>query len=74
MEARSTLLSLASSQNSSSLLSRRLRDMAWLPLFDGFLLDSFHSVAWEWPAVEGTPWKHAFFLEPFQAPDRKDRK
>ncbi len=44
--------------------ARRLRDMAWLPLFDGFLLDSLHSVAWEWPAVEGTPWKNAFFLEP----------
>jgi hypothetical protein len=24
--------------------ARRLRDMAWLPLYDGFLLDSHHSV------------------------------
>ena len=44
--------------------ARRLHDMAWLPLFDGFLLDSLHSIAWEYAAVEGTPWKHAFFLEP----------
>src|SRR4051812_1935358 len=26
----------------------RLHAMAWLPLFDGFLLDSHHSVAWEY--------------------------
>jgi hypothetical protein len=44
--------------------ARRLHDMAWLPLFDGFLLDSHHTIAWEHPAVEGTPWKHAFFLAP----------
>jgi hypothetical protein len=44
--------------------ARRLHNMAWLPLFDGFLLDSYHSVAWEYAAVEGTPWKHAFFLAP----------
>jgi hypothetical protein len=44
--------------------ARRLRDMAWLPHFDGFLLDTHHSLAWQWPAVEGTPWKNAFFLEP----------
>jgi hypothetical protein len=44
--------------------ARRLHGMAWLPLFDGFLLDSHHSVAWEYPAVEGTPWKNAFFLTP----------
>jgi hypothetical protein len=44
--------------------AKRLRDMAWLPLEDGFLLDSHHTIAWEWPAVEGTPWKHALFLLP----------
>jgi hypothetical protein len=38
--------------------------MAWLPLFDGFYLDSHLSVAWEHPAVPGTPWKNAFFLLP----------
>jgi hypothetical protein len=45
--------------------ARRLHDMAWLPLFDGFYLDSHHSVGWEQPAVPGTPWKNAFFLLPF---------
>jgi hypothetical protein len=44
--------------------ARRLRDMAWLALFDGFLLDAHHSLAWPHAAVEGTPWKNAFFLEP----------
>jgi hypothetical protein len=44
--------------------ARRLHDMAWLPLADGFYLDSHHSIAWEKPAVEGTPWKNAFFLLP----------
>ena len=53
--------------------ARRLRDMAWLPLFDGFLLDSHHSVAWPYPAVEGTPWKHAFFLEPIVGAHRAFR-
>ena len=38
--------------------------MAWLPLFDGFSLDTGHSVAWPHPAVEGTPWTNAFFIEP----------
>jgi hypothetical protein len=51
--------------------AKRLRDMAWLPLYDGFLLDSRHSVAWEWPAVEGTPWKNAFFLLPLIGPHRE---
>ena len=51
--------------------ARRLHDMAWLPLFDGFLLDSHHSVAWEYPAVEGTPWKNAFFLAPLIRPHRE---
>lgn len=44
--------------------ARRLHDMAWLPLFDGFYLDSHHSVAWTQPAVAGTPWKNALFLLP----------
>jgi hypothetical protein len=43
--------------------AKRLRDMAWLPLRDEFLLDTHHTIAWEWPAVEGTPWKNALFLE-----------
>jgi hypothetical protein len=51
--------------------AKRLRDMAWLPLFDGFLLDNQHSVAWEWPAVEGTPWKNAFFSLPLPKPHQK---
>jgi hypothetical protein len=45
--------------------AKRLRDMAWLPLFDKFLLDSYHSIAWN---EEGTPWKDAFFLEPIIKP------
>jgi suppressor of fused protein SUFU len=53
--------------------ARRLRDMAWLPLFDGFLLDSHHSVAWSYPAVEGTPWRNGFFLEPIVRPHREFR-
>lgn len=44
--------------------ARRLHDMAWLPLFDGFHLDACHSLAWAHPAVEGTPWTNAFFLPP----------
>ena len=44
--------------------ARRLHDMAWLPLFDEFYLDNQHSVAWEHSAIEGTPWKNAFFLSP----------
>jgi hypothetical protein len=44
--------------------ARRLHDMAWLPLFDGSLLDSHHSIAWPHAAVERTPWKNAFFLAP----------
>jgi hypothetical protein len=44
--------------------ARRLHDMAWLPLYDGFYLDSHHSVAWLHPAIEGTPWKNALFLLP----------
>jgi hypothetical protein len=48
--------------------AKRLRDMAWLPLQDAFLLDSRHSITWPWAAVEGTPWKNAFFLPPLINP------
>ena len=44
--------------------ARRLFEMAWLPLFDGFYLDAHDSIAWEHAAVAGTPWKNAFFLPP----------
>lgn len=44
--------------------ARRLHDMAWLPLFDDFYLDTHHSIAWEHPAVKETPWKNGFFLLP----------
>jgi hypothetical protein len=48
----------------------RLHDMAWLPLFDSFLLDTHHSIAWQHAAVEGTPWKNAVFLAPIIKPHR----
>ena len=51
--------------------AKRLRDMAWLPLFDNFLLDTTHGFAWEWAAVAGTPWKNAFFLLPLPNPHQK---
>lgn len=44
--------------------ARRLRDMAWAPLFDSLFIDSHHTLLWPHPAVPGTPWKNAFFLEP----------
>lgn len=44
--------------------ARALRDMAWLPLFDGFLLDTRDTVAWELPAPSNSPLKHSFFLDP----------
>ena len=44
--------------------ARRLHEMAWLPLFDKFYLDAGHSIAWQTPAIVGTPWTNAFFLEP----------
>jgi hypothetical protein len=53
--------------------AKRLRDMAWLPLFDNFLLDAQHSIAWEWPAMAGTPWKNAFFLLPMPNPHQDFR-
>jgi hypothetical protein len=51
--------------------ARRLYKMAWLPLFDGFYLDTRHSVGWVEAAVAGTPWKNAFFLEPIVRPHRE---
>lgn len=42
----------------------RLQTMAWLPLFDGFLLDSHHSVGKLYSATDTTPWQNAFFLAP----------
>ena len=42
----------------------RLFDMAWVPLFDRFLIDHGHTVAWDRPAVKETPWTNAFFLNP----------
>ncbi len=44
--------------------ARRLHDMAWLPRFDEFTLDSHHTIAWNSAALEGTPWTSAFFLRP----------
>lgn len=48
--------------------AQRLRDMAWLPLFDGFLLDARDTVAWELPAKDGAAWQHGFFLDPIWTP------
>lgn len=42
----------------------RLRDMAWLPLHDRFVLNFKDTIDWPYPAVEGTPWSNAFFLYP----------
>jgi hypothetical protein len=48
--------------------AQRLRDMAWLPLFDGFLLDTRDTVAWELPPKDRSPLQHGFFLEPIWTP------
>ncbi|MFO0969745.1 MAG: suppressor of fused domain protein [Gemmataceae bacterium] len=53
--------------------ARRLRDMAWLPLFDGFSLDSHHTIEWPDAALPGSPWKNAFFLEPLLKSHRNFR-
>jgi hypothetical protein len=42
----------------------RLRDMAWLPLHDQFVLNFKDTIDWPHAAVEGTPWSNAFFLYP----------
>jgi hypothetical protein len=34
-------------------------------------LPSHHTLAWEWPAVDGSPWKNAFFLLPLPSPHRE---
>lgn len=44
--------------------ARRLRDMAWAPLFENLFIDSHLTLQWPHAAIEGTPWKNAFFLEP----------
>lgn len=44
--------------------ARRLRDMAWLPLHDQFVLNFKDTIDSPHPAVEGTPWSSAFFLYP----------
>jgi hypothetical protein len=44
--------------------AERLHDMAWVPLFDGFLIDTHHTMWWNRSAVAGTPWTEAFFLDP----------
>jgi hypothetical protein len=44
--------------------ARRLHAMAWVPHFDGLLLDTHHTMAWHEAAVQGTPWTNAFFLLP----------
>ncbi|MBI1831604.1 MAG: suppressor of fused domain protein [Planctomycetes bacterium] len=44
--------------------AHRLNEMAWVPRFDGFLIDAQHFMSWERPAVKGTPWRDAFYLEP----------
>jgi Suppressor of fused protein (SUFU) len=51
--------------------AKLLRDMAWLPLHDLFHLDSHHTIPWQFPAVEGSPWKNAFFLVPLLRPHRE---
>jgi len=52
--------------------ARRLHNMAWLPLLDGFLLGAHHSITWDHPAVAGTPWRNGFFLTPLIKPHRTD--
>ena len=51
--------------------ARRLHDMAWLPLFDEFYLDCQHSIAWEHPAIDATPWKNGLFLLPLVKPHQE---
>lgn len=53
--------------------AKLLRDMAWLPLHDGFHLDAYHSIPWPFPAVEGSPWKNGFFLAPILVEHRDFR-
>lgn len=44
--------------------ARRLRDMAWAPLFENLFIDSHLTLQWPHAAVPGTPWTNAFFLDP----------
>jgi hypothetical protein len=51
--------------------ARALRDMAWLPLFDGFLLDTRDTAAWELPGLDNSSLKHSFFLDPIWEPHQQ---
>lgn len=51
--------------------AKRLRDMAFATMFDGFHLDSHHTMEWKVAAVPGTPWCNAFFLLPLIKPHRE---
>ena len=44
--------------------ARRLREMAWAPLFERLYIDSHLTLQWPHAAVPGTPWNNAFFLDP----------
>jgi len=51
----------------------RLYEMAWLPLFDKFLLGEFHTVTWPTPVVPGSPLKNSLFLAPIWPAHRSTR-
>jgi hypothetical protein len=42
----------------------RLLEMAWFPLTENMAIDAFQGIEWPRPAVPGTPWKNALFLNP----------
>lgn len=42
--------------------AKHLQQLAWLPHFDGFLLQPFDTIAWPQPPVEASPWNNALFL------------
>jgi hypothetical protein len=44
--------------------ARRLYDLAWIPLFDGFALGPFQTISMPDPVVEDSPLNNAFFLPP----------
>jgi hypothetical protein len=50
--------------------ARRLYEMAWLPLFDNFLLEPGDTITWPDPVVPGSPWKNSLFLTPMLASHR----
>lgn len=51
----------------------RLYELAWLPLFDKFLLDEFHTVTWPTPVVPGSPLKNSLVLTPIWPAHRSTR-